>query len=496
MADRHLKDIGRLAAATLILLVVAAPARAIIPVFVETSSSNNATLGLVSATAVSNGAPSFIDNGFIMTSPGQGYPLANYNVPGLFSQSGSSSSFAQPLFLASGPVNDPPFGTFGGGAISAPGGGFGFSLSDANTPGTAESYINAFSTTTYTVTGNFPGTLGAYFGVDGTVPTIGSSASIALVVQVTDTTAGSPIFGTNTYTIILGDQNTGSGFNPVVSGQFTSFTQFGNSFEAAGVTIFGSNLTKGDTFTINAALTVYADPASIDVLDISNFPSLAADLPDFAAITGIPGAVVPEPASVVLAGWRPGGALIGVPRPPGDGVAHNLGVAADPPGVDPRISWRGPTAVPGLGMAAGVPSRRRGTVSGGVGGDVSAGPCRPRVGMLRRVDRIRERNPSPLPARRPSRPATHPSRLIHAGPPPRFTPQARRAPDRRRADRRRIDPHAPLGRQLARLSARRLCDQGGQGRRRAGADDRGRDGRRPQGGDRGGRAGGLGEDPL
>ena len=248
-----------------------------------------------------------------MTSPGQGYPLANYNNSVVIGQAGPQSGFTQPLFVASGPVNAPPLGTFGGGAVFGGAGGFGFTLNDANAPGTAESYINAFSTTTYTVAFNFNGSVGAYFGVEGTVPTVGSSASIGLVIQVTDNTVGSPLFGTNTFTILLGDQNTGSGFNPISSAQFTSFTQNGNFFDAGGVALFGSNLPRGDTFTVNAALAVYADPASIGVLDISNFPSLAADLPSFAAVSSVPGgAVVPEPASVVLLG---GGlaALIGVP---------------------------------------------------------------------------------------------------------------------------------------------------------------------------------------
>ena len=50
MTERHLKDFGRLAAATLLLLVFAAPARAIIPVFLATSDTSSASIGLVSAT--------------------------------------------------------------------------------------------------------------------------------------------------------------------------------------------------------------------------------------------------------------------------------------------------------------------------------------------------------------------------------------------------------------------------------------------------------------
>ena len=312
MTGRHLKDFGRLAAAAVLLLVAAPPARAIIPVILATSNTNSGTIGLVSAPTVDNGAASFIDNGFLMTSPGQGYPLANYNNSVVIGQAGPQSGFTQSLFLASGPVNAPPLGTFGGGAVFGGVGDFGFTLNDANTPGTAESFINAFSTTTYTVAFNFNGSIGAYFGIEGTVPTVGSSASIGLVIQVTDNTAGSPLFGTHTSTILLGDQNTGSGFNPISSAQFTSFTQNGNFFDAGGVAILGSNLTKGDTFTINAALAVYADPASIDVLDISNFPTLAADLPTFAVISGIAGTAVPEPASFVLLGGGLAG-LIGVP---------------------------------------------------------------------------------------------------------------------------------------------------------------------------------------
>ena len=54
----------------------------------------------------------------------------------------------------------------------------------------------------------------------------------------------------------------------------------------------------------------------------------------------------------------------------------------------------------------------------------------------------------------------------------------------------------PLGRPPAGLSAGRLCDPGGEGRRRPGRADRGRDGRRPQRRDRGRRAGRQGRRSL
>ena len=182
--------------------------------------------------------------------------------------------------------------------------GIGVSLNDTNTPGTA-SFAIASSITTFKANTNFGGSIGAYVGVTGNVPTTGSFTDVAVVLTVSDTNASSALFGTKTYSILLGDQNTGAGFNPLASAQFTSFSQSGTTFRAAGVDIFSTGSTPlqaGDTFTVAATLTAYVDPASIDTIDISNFPDLLSDLPTFATTIGLAAPVPGRPRSPCWAG--------------------------------------------------------------------------------------------------------------------------------------------------------------------------------------------------
>lgn len=294
---------GGVIVASLILIAVAPPARATIVIGpVVTSNQETARLGVTSMPTIDNGSPTFSSNSFtgnndILLSPGQGYPAANFGNSTVVASSGPSSS---PVFVSAGAtaVANPSGTSFGGGFISASPFGYGFALNATNPGGTA-SFAQASSITTFFVPSQvFTPTIGAYFGVFGSVPTVGSFADLGLVMTVTDTNTGSPIFGTHTYTILLGDQATAGGYNQLVSGQFTSFTQTGSTFEAAAAVIFGSNLPVGDTFTVTSTLTVYADPAMFDVIDISNFPGLT--LPVFPTLASI--SSVPEPSSVATLG--------------------------------------------------------------------------------------------------------------------------------------------------------------------------------------------------
>jgi PEP-CTERM motif len=304
MHVRPLRIAGWLLAALLILLAVAPPARATIALGlpVVTGSQETAQLGVTSMPTINNGTATFSHNNFtgnndILLSPGQGYPAANFGNSTIVASAGQSSSSIV-ISAGSTPVANPSGTSFGGGGLATSPTGFGFMLNDTNPAGTA-SYALASSITTFAVpTQFFTPTIGAYFGVFGNVPAVGSFAEIGLVMTVTDTNASSPLFGTQTFSILLGDQATTSGYNQLAVGQFTSFTQTGSTFQAAASMIFGTNLPPGDTFTVASTMTVYADPAMFEVIDISNFPGLT--LPAFATDAGM--ASVPEPSSFVMLG--------------------------------------------------------------------------------------------------------------------------------------------------------------------------------------------------
>jgi len=210
-------------------------------------------------------------------------------------------------------------GAFGSGLIQNDGPDMAFSLADSGSGGGSASYLISGANYTFTDVGAplAAGTAyGAYLSIAGSVPLVGNADVASLRVHITDTAGIFGAGGTDLPQLVLGISRNGAGagignYNIIAIGG----TGGGNSalildngvngaFRALAVDnqALPAPIPVGDILSISAALTVFADPASLNStapgteMDLLN---LTGPLPDV-NLADTPDAVVPEPSSVVL----------------------------------------------------------------------------------------------------------------------------------------------------------------------------------------------------
>jgi hypothetical protein len=275
----------------------ATPASAL-GVITYTGGSGDTVYGVAPYCCGAQGVPKFIPNnvtGFndILASPGGAFQLANPVIANNISQFATAALPLTTFQIGGGNG----FGPFGSGATQIAGPDIAFRLSDAFPAGGTASYsISSWESDFVVAPGGFVGNLGTFLAIGGSVPAFGSAAAASLV---TDYYLNGILQGTSPALILAAS---GAG-NTVAFGGGGAFMQLGNNgfFRGLAVDNVFANLAAGTNLKVVSTLTAYADPASIDTIDITPdlLSLLDGSMPDF-AIAGASGTQVPEPATWAL----------------------------------------------------------------------------------------------------------------------------------------------------------------------------------------------------
>jgi hypothetical protein len=269
--------------------------------------------------APNGGGPTYIPNNFtglndILSSPGLG-SLGGYLTasPIVANNIASIGPLATPLTLTQiGGGNGN--GAFGTGAAFNAGNFANFILSDAGPGGGSASYIIESAMASYTNVGAVvaAGTLyGSYIAIGGSVPLVGNADVASLRVHYSDTAGIFGAGGTDAPQEVLAISRNGAGagignYNIVTIGGVGGGNAglildngVNGAFRAIAVdaALLPAAIPIGDVITATWTLTTYADPASIDVIDLTpDLLNLSGPLP---ALTFVD-AATPEPGVTVL----------------------------------------------------------------------------------------------------------------------------------------------------------------------------------------------------
>ncbi|HVT90490.1 MAG TPA: hypothetical protein VHD56_16670 [Tepidisphaeraceae bacterium] len=263
-----------------------------------------------------NGAPTYIANNFtgntdILSSPGGGTlgayqtasPVVGNNIASyLFGLSGQ-------FFQVGGSNGN---GNFGSAAATAEPGAFRYSISDSAPGSGSASYLIDSEVATFTdAAGTAAGAhYGAWLTMGGNVNLVGSADVAALRVRISSPNGASPFFGgVDLPQMVLAisrnfANNNAGDYNVVTvggSGAGLIVDNFGTgTFRALSVDnlLLGAAIPAGDTLTISATLTAYADPADISSFDLvgDDLLAITGPLPDISFVGA------PEPTSLVSIG--------------------------------------------------------------------------------------------------------------------------------------------------------------------------------------------------
>ena len=307
-----------LARCSQLLLLVMTPPVLAAPIY--TGGSGGVAFGVTPYGNPVPGVPTYIPNvnsGFndILSSPGGTYLTAN---PVLANNIISIGPGALPGFLSAvGGGNG--WGGFGAGTIGITGPSVAFALTDPIPGGGSASYGIGTWSASFTDPVGYAGAFGSYLSIAGSVPAVGSAAVAALRTHITSANPLSPFFGVGGAGIdmpqlVLADSQVAPGVFSWVAlgGAGAAMVNNGlGGYKALAIDNGAIVIPAGDTFTAISTLTIYADPASIDVYDPTSDLSLIADtgasLPGYDLIT-----TVPEPGAcsllglgiLALSGWR------------------------------------------------------------------------------------------------------------------------------------------------------------------------------------------------
>ena len=240
---------------------------------------------------IANNVTGFVD---ILASPGHGFLLADPTIPHNIADTGLHGLPLTSFQVGGAGISGP----FGAGATLIAGPNIGFQLGDAFPAGGTASYTISSWEADFTVQpGGFIGNLGTFLAIGGSVPSVGSAAAASLV---TDYYLNGVLQG-QTSPLILAAAGNG---NFQALGGSGAVMQLGPTglFRGLAIDNVFANLAAGANLRVVSTLTAYADPASIDTIDLT--PDLlslvGAPLPDFVIASGS-GTQVPEPATWVLA---------------------------------------------------------------------------------------------------------------------------------------------------------------------------------------------------
>lgn len=269
---------------------------------------------------VDNGAPTYIGNNFtlqndILSSPGLG-SLGGYLTasPIIANNIASTGAVALPTALAQvggGNVN----GAFGAGVAVNAGSAMGFALADSGPGGGSASYIISTAQLSYTDTaGTAAGQkYGAYIAIGGAVPLLGNADVASLKVHVDDPNPASPFFGGGAgvdlpaMVLAISRNGVGSGignYNIVTDGGSGAGLILLNGslglFDAAAVDNIAlpAAIPAGDTLTVDATITAFADPAAFETIDIT--PELLRLIGPLPTLSLVNTEAVPEPTPTLL----------------------------------------------------------------------------------------------------------------------------------------------------------------------------------------------------
>ncbi len=310
---RRTSFVGGVCAALVLAIIV--PAAQGLPAY-NNDATGGISFGVSSYGGAPNvGAPTYIANNFtgrtdILSSPGNG-TLGGYLTasPTVINNTASTGFGFLPVGLwrvGGGNGN----GNFGSGAAINNGTSVGVALVDDNAGGGTASYMVASTIGTYTdAAGTAAGnTYGASIAMSGGVPAIGNAAVLAARVHLSSVTVGSPFFnGVDLPDMVLAISrnalgNTLASYNVVGHGSaWAVLLTDGNNglFKALSVSsaALAVAIPAGDTITVTATLTAYADPASIDTMIPDNdlWTAAGASAPTITFLD----TVVPEPGAFV-----------------------------------------------------------------------------------------------------------------------------------------------------------------------------------------------------
>jgi len=254
------------------------------------------------------GGPTYIFNNTtlltdILSSPGNGYQIANPVVANNVAQSGIVGA---PYFFGwTGGVS--PDGVFGSGLTADSGPAVGFALSDTTAGCCAASYMVTSIFDNFVVDGGgFAGNLGAYLAIGGTNFNGNDASVAAAIVNYNINNTGwftlpqlvLAASGNCLTSVALG--GSGAALQNAACGNGGN----GGAFQGLAIDNFLAALNPGDTISVKATITAYADPSTIDsiVPDISLINLTGTTLPDFALADTGATAPSPEPGTYLLFG--------------------------------------------------------------------------------------------------------------------------------------------------------------------------------------------------
>ena len=293
-----------------LLLASSAPA---VPVY--TGGTGGMAFGVTPYGAPVPGVPTYIlnaNNGLfdILSSPGGTFLTANPVIPNNIASIGPGVLPGFLTWVGGGNVNGP----FGVGSIAISGPTVGFALSDPVPGGGSASYGIGTWSATFNEPVGYAGPFGSFLSIAGSVPAVGNAAVAGLRTHITSANPASPFFGgIDLPELVLANSQVAPGVFSWVAlgGAGAAMLNGPGGFRGLAINNAFLAIPAGDIFTATSTLTIYADPASLNVFDPLWDPSLIAatgtTLPDFGVVS-----TVPEPGTglllgmgaLALLGWR------------------------------------------------------------------------------------------------------------------------------------------------------------------------------------------------